>query len=216
MVDTVHDEWHSCPRQLFQALLTRSEARVSQGFDFWGGHGRATYGDDLSLVGDRMVPSPISVEIRGGPSQPDLSMTIEVRQGIPVWTEVCVRARPDGPEVREKDLSRVHLKLWLEQIVAVASAKVSGVPGQWGVGWSKPVDDASALSDIRQARSGRSRISQERLSKVAEVYRENIHDRPTEAVKRAFDLSHRTAARYVQQARERGLLPATSPGKKKA
>ena len=189
---------------------------MTQGFTFWRGQGRATYGDDLSTAGDRIVPSEIFVEIQGGLSQPDLSMKIEVRQGVPVCTEVCLRSRPDGPEVREKDLAQIRLS-WLDQIVAQASMKFTGVPGQWGSGWGKPVDDKSALADIRRIRSGRSRsVSQERLSKVAEIYREHVNDRPTQAVSRAFDVSHRTAARYVQQSRELGLLPPTVPGKKKA
>lgn len=189
---------------------------MTHAFNFWGGHGRATYDAVDTKIGDRMVPSAISVEIRGGPAQPDLSMEIEVRQGIPVWTKVCVHSRPDGPEVREKDLSQIRLNDWLEQIVAQTSMKITGVPGQWGAGWSKPVDDTSALADMQRVRSGRSRMSQERLSKVAEIYREHLSDRPTEAVSRAFGVSHRTAARHVQQARERGLLPPTVPGKKKA
>jgi DNA-binding transcriptional regulator LsrR (DeoR family) len=73
-----------------------------------------------------------------------------------------------------------------------------------------------ALANVRRARSGRPCISRERLQKVAEIYREHIDDRPTEAVSRTFGISHRTAARYVQQARESGLLPDTTPGKRKA
>jgi len=188
---------------------------VSQWFEFWRGQGRATYGDDLSIVGDRIVPADIFVDIRGGLLQPDLSMKIEVRQGIPVCAEVCLRSRPDGPEVREKDLAQVRLGWLIEQIVAKASMKPAGRIGEHGYGWSKPVNDQTALADIRQVRSGRSRMSQERLLKVVEVYREHINDRPTEAVERAFGVSHRTAARYVQQARTAGLLPTTTPGKKK-
>jgi hypothetical protein len=189
---------------------------MPEGFKFWRGQGRATYGEDLSMVGDRVVPTNIFVDICGGLSQPDLSMKIEVRQGIPVCSEVCLRSRPDGPEVREKDLAQVHLGWLIEQIVARASMKSSGRIGEHGYGWSKPVNDQTALADIRRVRSGRSRMSQERLSQVADIYREHINDRPTEAVKRAFGVQHRTAARYVQQARERGLLPPTVRGKKKA
>lgn len=198
-------------------LLARLGLRVTYAVTFWGGHGRATYGAVDTMIGDRVVPSEIFVEIRGGFSQPDLSMKIEVRQGIPVWTEVRLHSRPDGPEVREKDLAQIRLNNWLEQIVAITSMKFAGVPGDpatWG--WAKPVNDKSALADIRRVRSGRARVSQERLSKVAEVYREHVNDRPTEAVSRAFGVSHRTAARYVQRARDLGLLPPTVPGKKKA
>ncbi|MCI4674788.1 hypothetical protein [Candidatus Mycolicibacterium alkanivorans] len=184
--------------------------------NFWQGQGRATYSADSAMVGDRVVPSEIFVEIAGSASQPDLSMKIEVRQGIPVCTEVCLRSRPDGPEVREKDLAQVRVGWLVEQIVARASVKPIGRVGGYGFGWSKPVNDRTAVSDIRRYRSGRTRMSRERLLKVVEVYREHIDARPTEAVERAFDVSHRTAARYVQQARDAGLLPATTPGKKKA
>jgi hypothetical protein len=54
------------------------------------------------------------------------------------------------------------------------------------------------------------------VSGSAKIYRQHIDDRPTEAVSRAFGKSHRTAARWVQQAREAGLLPDTTPGKRKA
>ncbi|MDT5022878.1 MAG: hypothetical protein QOC88_3590 [Mycobacterium sp.] len=69
------------------------------------------------------------------------------------------------------------------------------------------------LTNVRQARVGRPRIPYETLVKVAEVYRENIDGRPTEAVQAAFGLSRRTAARYVQSCRseEHKLLPPTEP-----
>ncbi len=191
---------------------------MTHSIEFWHGHGLATWDIDAArvVVGDRLVPEQISVNVRGGPSTPDLSMKIEVRQGIPVCTEVTLTARPDGPEVRDKDLEYLRLGDWLEQIVALASMKFSGsFPG--GVtGWAKPVDDYTALRDIRRLRSGRSRMSPERLQKIADVYRQHVDARPTEAVARAFGVSHRTAARYVDQARKADLLPPTSPGKKKA
>jgi hypothetical protein len=187
-------------------------------FTFSEGHGRASYsGDAYAIVGDRKIPAEIFVHVQGGLSEPDFSMKIEVRQGIPVCTEVTLTARPDGPEVRDKDLKYLHLSDWLENIVARASMKSGGVPDDpatWG--WGKPVKDSTALADIRRVRSGRSRMSRERLEKVADVYRQHVDARPTEAVARAFGVEHRTAARYVQQARAADLLPPTTPGKKKA
>lgn len=189
---------------------------MTHSFTFWRGHGVATYETADVVVGDRLVPEKISVHVRGGRSEPDLSMKIEVRQAIPVCTEVTLTARPDGPEVRDKDLKYLHLSDWVEHIVAACSLKYSGsFPG--GVtGWSKPVNDRTALADIRRVRSGRARVSRERLEKVADVYRRHVDARPTEAVARAFGVSHRTAARYVDHARKAALLPPTSPGKKKA
>jgi hypothetical protein len=80
----------------------------------------------------------------------------------------------------------------------------------------QPIEDRAALTNVRGVRSGRPRLSQERLQGVAKIYRQHIDDRPTQAVSRAFGKSHRTAARWVQQAREAGLLPDTTPGKRKA
>ena len=179
------------------------------------GHGQATWDPaDKVEVGDRRrVPREIFVQIRGGEKEPDLGMKIEVRQGIPQWAEVVLRARPDGPEVRDKDLAAIRLNDWLESIVAMCSV-VKSVPD--GTVWSKPVNDWSAVPDIRRAVSGRRRtVTPELLQTVAEVYRQHF-DKPTEAVRRSFGVSHRTAARYVQQARVAGHLPETDPGKKKA
>lgn len=192
---------------------------VTRSITFWDGHGRATWNPaDKVQVGDRRrVPREIFVQIRGSKNEPDLAMKIEVREGLPQWVEVVLRARPDGPEVRDKDLAAIRLSDWLDQIVAECSLKYSGAgPGGWE-GWSKPVNDRDAVADIRRARSGRPRtITSERLQKVAEVYRQHFDKRPTEAVMRSFGVSHRTAARYVQQARAAGHLPETDPGRKKA
>jgi hypothetical protein len=184
------------------------------------GFGTATYDaetvEDFVSVGDRWVPRRITVQ-SALPDQPDLTMTIEVRQGIPVYTLLTVQARPDGPDIRRKDLD-LPLDDWLERIVTVCSLiapelDASGHPKSLV---KKPSDRSAAMTNVRRARSGRPRISSERLQTVAQTYREHIADRPTDAVSRAFGVSHRTAARYVQQARVAGLLPDTTPGKRKA
>ena len=87
------------------------------------GFGTATYDvDDVAnwvKVGDRWVPRRIVVQ-SPMPDQPDLRMTIEVRQGIPVYTEVTLQARSDGPDIRRKDLD-IPLDDWLERFVGVCS-----------------------------------------------------------------------------------------------
>jgi hypothetical protein len=190
---------------------------VRQSFTFWNGFGRASYDPTAMVeVGDRLVPKRISVRVRGGISEPDFAMKIEVRQGVPVCVEASLTARPNGPEVRDKDLGYLRLSDWLEQIVAECSKRYSGQHGRMEF-WASPAQsDRADLASIRRVRSGRPRISQERLLKVAEIYREHVGGRPTEAVERAFGVSHRTAARYVKLARESGHLPPTTPGKKKA
>ncbi len=66
----------------------------------------------------------------------------------------------------------------------------------------------------RAAREGRKRkITDELLREVAEVYRDNLERNPTQAVADRFDKSHRTAALYVQHARDKGFLGAAIKGK---
>jgi Family of unknown function (DUF6214) len=174
---------------------------------FFDGRGRAEYlPSERVPVGNRQVPQTIVVSIRGGSNQPDYQMKIEVRRGVPQWTEVTLRARPYGAEVRDKDLSVVRLDTWLQQIVAMVST----------IGGSKPQNDQKALTDIGLAMKGRPRISREHLKEVAEIYRAHIDSNPTEKVAAAFGKDRRTAGRYVRQARDAGLLPPTSRGKRNA
>lgn len=180
----------------------------------FGGVGRADFDDrpsNLVEVGDRSVPSRIVATFPGNLEGPDLSLTIEVRQGIPVYTELVLRSQPGSPDVRNKYLANIHLDDWLEAIVAACSRRRVG-PNTW-VG---EADNHAAVVNVRQARAGRPRLAPEHLVRVAEIYREHVAGRPTEAVKRAFGVSDRTAARYVQAARKAGILPPTTPGKKKA
>jgi hypothetical protein len=55
----------------------------------------------------------------------------------------------------------------------------------------RPGRNRTAIPDIRRAILGRRRtVTPELLQKVAEVYRQHF-DKPTEAVRRSFDVSHR-------------------------
>lgn len=77
-----------------------------------------------------------------------------------------------------------------------------------------------ALETVRQA--GMQQVgrpprtnSPEELAEVAAVYREHVDTSPVLAVQQVMGYrSHRTAARRVEKAREAGLLPATSQGRK--
>jgi uncharacterized protein (DUF2267 family) len=180
----------------------------------FGGLGHASCDPDAELVqvGDRWVPPVIVIKAMGSATEPDLRMKIEVRDGIPVCTEVSLQARAEGPEIRSKDLRDILLDDWMQNTVAAFSADQSGTAGA-----RCTITRRDALANVEQARKGRPRISREQLQNVANVYRQHIDARPTDAVRRAFGFSsHRTAARYVERARKLGLLPETDPGKKKA
>jgi hypothetical protein len=187
---------------------------VTHSVSLFGGFGQAFYDldpDKLVEVGDRWVPAEIVVKLPGNANEPDIGLRIEVRQGVPVYTEVVLHARSDGPDVRSRDVADIALDDWLDAIVAACSYSRLGAADSWVKG-----DRRDALANVRKVRSGRPRISRERLVRVAEIYREHFDARPTDAVRRAFGVSDRTAARYVENARKAGLLPPTTPGKKKA
>jgi hypothetical protein len=184
---------------------------------FLGGWGKAEYEagpGDVVDVGNRVMPRKIDAAIKGGQDEPDVEMTIEVRQGIPVCTSVRFASRADGPEVRVRDLKSVPILDWADEIVAACSWVRMESGGIMQVGGKEA--RTRARRDIARARVGRPRVSSEHLEKVAKVYREHSDDRPTYAVQRAFGGSYRTAARDIERARAAGLLPPTTPGKKKA
>ena len=59
-------------------------------------------------------------------------------------------------------------------------------------------------------------ITPEFLKAVADVYRRNVDGAPTATVAKAFGVKRRMASQYVDRARQAGLLPPTTQGKKKA
>jgi len=184
---------------------------------FLGGRGEARYEAgprDVVDVGNRVVPRKILAAIEGGRDDPDVAMIIEVRQGLPVCTEIRFVSRADGPEVRAKDLKSVPILDWTDEIVAACSwvrMESGGIMQISGKEYRE-----QDRRNVARARVGRPRVSPGLLEKVAEVYREHSGDRPTHAVQRTFGGSYRTAARNVERARAAGLLRPTTPGKKKA
>jgi hypothetical protein len=179
---------------------------------------------ELSKVGDVYVPTRIHVHLFGSdetdetPAQPGLELEIEVRQGVPVCTRIEMRAKEDGREVTPKDLLIVkgQMLYWLEKFTtfcaqATEDQDITRVPG-----WA---DRNTAQNSVRQARkASRRKITPDLLADVAKLYRVHVDGNPIEAIRRAYKVSPRTAARYVEICRsdEHGLLPKTTPGKKQA
>jgi hypothetical protein len=70
-----------------------------------------------------------------------------------------------------------------------------------------------AVAQTGAARAGRKvKITDALLRELADVYRANVSDKPTEAVAEHFDKGH-TAALYIKRARERGFLGPAIKGK---
>jgi hypothetical protein len=187
----------------------RGKTRV--GAKFGGRHG------GLAKFGDVAVPRVAVYAHDGDEGEPDLEVTFEVRNGRPECVDFHVRAKPDGRGIRTVDLQMVTN---LDAIAVNLYAAVTPVPDgsvfNWM--WRQTEENAErarrAAYEARKARRGA--VTTAALEEVAKVYRENLEGSPTRAVSLFLGYSQRTAARRVEQARAAGLLPATTPGKRKA
>jgi hypothetical protein len=110
--------------------------------------------------------------------------------------------------------------------VLYAGLTFHGDPGtevmERGVGQTREGDHPPAFYVAqrflaRQRRpEGYRQITPELLKGVAEVYRRHIDGAPTQAVAKTFGVKPRMASVYVDRARQAGLLPQTTQGKKRA
>lgn len=170
-------------------------------------------GAELVPVGDVFMPDELEVEGTVGPNGPSFSVVITVVKGVPRCTGVAIRESPACSEVRSRDLKAIRLEDILETATALASYRSTGDGTM--VRASSVDHRASDIRAIREARSqARRKVTPELLAEVADLYRAYFDDSPIERIATAFQVSERTAARYVQLCRRDGHLPPTTPGKK--
>jgi hypothetical protein len=189
------------------------------------------FGTRLVPVRDVFMPERVEAfgHFPGKPDQPILRMTIEVRQGIPSFTRVEIAASAGGVDITGAHLgqARDHLDWWLDTIVRHTAQKTDDRVQPGGVdGWdtvTEPdwADSGAASQAVREVRRGRPRKATDaRHERVAMIYKAHVSGRPLEAIRDAFrdadgnNISRRTAARYVNEARKAGHLPLTTRGKK--
>jgi hypothetical protein len=194
----------------------------------WGGRVRfeplvgGRHGGYVPL-GDAAVPRRARFTMEGANGAPDLKMLFEIRDERPECIEVTVTTKPDGRGIAVSDLQVLQHRL--ATLTAEVFAQLAAKPfyrhrdGQFAGAYGS-VDEEGyqrVVRDLYEARSARrGGITRTELEDVAKVYREHVDASPTQVVKLLLGYSERTAARRVQQAREAGLLPKTTPGKRKA
>lgn len=171
-------------------------------------------GAKLVPVGDVFLPEELRVDGRVGPSGPTFAVVIIVSGGVPRCTQVELRESPECPEVRARDLAAVRLEDVLEAATSLAAFREDDDGTMRRVSQARP-DRNADIQTIRAARSQtRRKVTPEVLAEVADLYRAYFDDSPIERIATAFQVSERTAARYVQLCRRDGRLPQTVPGKK--
>ncbi len=174
----------------------------------------------VMLEDDRVTPEKIRFSHPGADGQPALTMELEWRDGAAQCRSIRIESVEDGREIRPVDLEVLRRRLyeWIGEVFATMARRVEKTaPNTFQI--LDPFLPApnevfeQALVEITRARRPR-KLDRAFLSRVANVYRDNIAKAPTKAVAESFSVSHRTAASYVKQARDMDLLPPTTKGRK--
>lgn len=176
---------------------------------------RRTSAEDVR-VGDRLLPRSVTIERKPVADEPGVEIDLAVVDGIPT----CVRAAISSTASRgvlQVDLLSLNLTEIISDVFAAFSMTVIG-GSENGPFWV--VADASAGKDDRRAAKKlinskrRRKITPELLQQVAQVYKDNFDDNPTDAVRRVFGVETRMASQYVRKARDAGYLGQAQPGRK--
>jgi Family of unknown function (DUF6214) len=184
----------------------------------WAGTGRVVgRGSRPVFLGQTLVPAEAVWEFSGEDGEPDVFARFEVRDGRPECVELRLLAKPDGRGLRTSDLG-----LWQLDNFAINVFATLGEPLNVATASAEPprteAGEWIVRRDVTEARlAKRGTPGVEDLKRVADIYRRHLDSgAPVRAVSAALGLSSRTASRRVEQAREAGLLPATTRGKAKA
>lgn len=166
--------------------------------------------------GDYVVPSAAAWVLVPTGKSPGVRAEFEMRNGRPVCLSVAVQAVEGGRTVTTADLAtlpgldRKAIDTFRELGTRVYDDE------DWREGRNLTRADAIMRPDRRAVAAALRQQSDEELQKVADIYREHVNQAPVDAVRDALDVSRATASRRIREARDRGFLPMTSQGKRRA
>lgn len=191
-----------------------ADGYTGETIDEWVGNVHMLTGDHYVVVGPMLVPEWVEVTFEGDVSTPDLFVRMEIRNGSPEMVDLRLSAHEVGGVLRQKDID-LKISDWFVFFSGLGFVAIEDEDGTIAI---EPVGTREGSLDVLlEGRRRRNRqVTPELLQEVAVVYRDNIGDAPTQAVRSHFNVGERRASKYVQLAREAGFLPATKPGKKKA
>jgi hypothetical protein len=178
-----------------------------------------SYGVPSVPFGDMLVHRRAVIELRGWEGVADVVAECRMEEGIPSVISLTLTPGPGLSAVTARDLRRIPAPEALAVQALSKNAVHLRAPGR-----ASPSQGRREATKVRQAleeRAGgpaarRNSVSPEQLRMVAELYRKHVDGAPVQVIAATLDLSERTAARRVEQARQAGLLPPTRKGQKKA
>ena len=189
----------------------------------WNGKSEWTSGfgaRNLVRIGKFTVPRQVEWNFHGEKGDPDLHAVFAFRDGRPECVELSIKSSADGRQVRTTDLQELHVDKMVVSAFTRFAMRTEFDP-ETNVTKLSPVDDERELWDAinnvdNAVNAPRRGITPAEIRSVAETYRANVDGDPTTAVMVHLGYgSRRTAERRIKQAEEAGLLPPTTPGKKR-
>jgi len=190
---------------------TGDAARARQAADGSWDHGLPNV-----RFGDFSVPAAVAWVSEPIGRSPSVRAEFEMRNGQPVCLSVTITATPNGRPVTTADLESIP---GLER-KGLDAFKARGIrlfdDEDWRAGRNLHRYNQIHTPNRRALGAALRNRPDGELERVAVVYRDNIDSRPVEAVQEEFGLARRTADRRIKAARDRGFLPQTTKGRKKA
>ena len=206
-----------CPERRYRSAADRLvvlQDRWSVGRDYDEDFERAVWLTPTLVVAHSLTVSLVPWDPKRDPA---VTLTVEV-DSAEAWR--VTQAQFKGEAITQLSIRSIPLT----DLATAVVAHFAHEPG-------KPVRGAADRSEAFRAlvaarkppRRRRGALSTAELRRVAQVYRaalrspdRHIRRAPTEQVARVFQCSRTHAGRHVIQAREEGLLPPTTRGKKQA
>jgi hypothetical protein len=166
--------------------------------------------------GDYSVPAAVAWVTEPIGRSPAARAEFEMRRGSPVCLSVTITATPNGRPVTTADLESIPglERKGLDAFKALGNRVFDDE--DWREGRNLGRTDQVFTPNPRDLGTALRNRPDGELERVAAVYRDNIDNRPVEAVQEAFGFARRTADRRIKAARDRGFLPQTTQGRKKA
>ena len=157
------------------------------------------------------VPNRITVTHSGSLGLPSLRLDLRVVDGVPLCHEVTISSVDDGRGVRPSDILAISVEHWVAATFAALAFTGSESGQEWDRAWrleSSPLAGVFEQITKAQRRKGTRTLTNARIKRAADIYRENFHTRaPIEAVATRLNVANRTASSYINRARELGYLP---------
>ncbi len=176
----------------------------------------------VDLAEGVQVPERLLAEVRDSGLPAVLEIEVAVIDGAVACQMVALRSLDGGPPITRELLRDLPVGRLASVLMANRALISDFSSSAWGdldqsrvflVAGADAPDDVYESVLKQTAPRPRRRITDALLAKVAKVYRDQVDEgAPTRAVAKEFMVSHSTAARYVAQARERGLLGRTTAG----